>query len=191
MKITCYLFFSMLLALSSMAWAQVQKNQSVYQLESSWTDQNGKKINLKEFRGKPLILAMVYTSCQAACPLIVSDLQKIAAVLPQPIREKTQFALFSFDPGRDTAAQLKKFAAAHDLDQKSWTLLTSSSGAVRELAAVLGMKYRKDPNGDFSHSNVITILDADGVIRHRQEGLSQDPRTSAQVVVGLFATPGN
>jgi protein SCO1 len=39
------------------------------------------------------------------------------------------------------------------------------------LAAVLGVRYRQVPATDFMHSNVITLLDAQGNIVHRQEAL--------------------
>ncbi|MEJ6601782.1 MAG: hypothetical protein QNL51_04325 [Opitutaceae bacterium] len=33
------------------------------------------------------------------------------------------------------------------------------------------MQFRQEPSGDYSHSNLITLLDADGVIAHRRTGL--------------------
>lgn len=159
---------------------------SIYQLNSVWTDQDGKSIALGSFRGKPLVLAMIYTSCQDACPLIVSEMQKIESTLPEPVREQVRFALFSFDSERDTPAQLKRYASAHDLDPKRWTLLTGSADSVRLLAAVLGVRYKRDLNGDFSHSSVITVLDSGGEIRHQQTGLRKDPGEVATVINGLL-----
>ncbi len=34
---------------------------------------------------------------------------------------------------------------------------------------------RKDKEGNFAHSNIITVLNSKGEIVHRQEGLSADP----------------
>ena len=47
--------------------------------------------------------------------------------------------------------------------------------AKRTVAAALGVMYKLTPSGGFSHSNVITILDADGEIIHQQSGLGTDP----------------
>lgn len=159
---------------------------SIYQLNSRWTDQDGKSTTLGRFQGKPLVLAMIYTSCKDACPMIVVDMQNIEKALPERIREQVGFALISFDPAQDTPAQLKRFGSAHGLDTKRWTLLTGSADAVRLLAAVLGVRYTKVSNGDFAHSSVITILDSGGEIRHQQTGLRKDPGEVTAVITSLL-----
>jgi protein SCO1 len=159
---------------------------SVYRLNSMWADQDGKSMPLSRFRGRPLVLAMMYTNCKDVCPLIVLDMQKIEASLPAPLRQQVGFALFSFDPEQDTPAQLKQYASAHALDTKRWTLMTSSADAVRMLAAVLGIRYKKELTGDFSHSSVITVLDSEGEIRHQQTGVRKDPAQAAAVLNDLL-----
>jgi len=166
--------------------AEPLASESLYALSSTWTDARGAKLTLASFRGHPVVLAMVYTSCQASCPLVVSDLQVVEARLSPKLREQTRFVLVSFDPARDTPARLLEFAASRKLDLSRWSLLTGSEEAVRELAAVLGVRYRPTGTGDYLHSNVITVLSRDGVARHRQTGLKQDP---APTVAALEALP--
>jgi protein SCO1/2 len=151
---------------------------SIYQLDSQWTNQDGVRTTLDHFRGKPLVLAMAYTRCQAACPVLVMDMKRIEEALPDSLKGKVQFALFSFDSKKETPEALKSYARAHALDTRSWTLLISDQDAVRELAAALGVRYKQNAGGDFSHSNVITILNAEGEILHQQEGLRADPKES-------------
>jgi len=160
---------------------------SVYQLNSRWTDQDGKSATLARFQGKPLILAMIYTRCKDACPMIVLDMQAIEKALPEQVREQAHFVLISFDPERDSPAQLKLFESAHDLDAKHWTLLTGSDNSVRMLAAVLGIRYMKVPSGEFAHSSVITVLDSKGNIRHQQTGPKKDPGEAVSVISRLMS----
>ena len=47
---------------------------------------------------------------------------------------------------------------------------------VLELAALLGLKFNQDVNGQFAHSDVITILNAQGEIAHQQIGLNRTSR---------------
>ena len=54
----------------------------------------------------------------------------------------------------------------HALSAESWTLLHGEPDDVLELAALLGLKFKEDANGQFAHSNVITILNAQGEIVH-------------------------
>ena len=39
---------------------------------------------------------------------------------------------------------------------------------------LLGVKYKQDANGNFSHSNLITVLNAGGEIVHQRTGLQGD-----------------
>jgi protein SCO1/2 len=160
---------------------------SLYQLNSQWTDQNGKSYSLARFQGKPLIVAMIYTSCKDVCPMIILDMQAIEKALPEQAREQTQFALISFDPQRDSPAQLKFFESSHGLNAKHWTLLTGSDDSVRMLAAVLGIRYIKVPSGEFAHSSVITVLDSKGDIQHQQAGLKKDPGEVVSLITRLLS----
>ena len=148
---------------------------SIYQAASEWTDAAGKRVRLQSLRGRPVALAMVYTSCTTACPLTVARLKLIESTLPPEARERAWFALASFDSERDRPDVLKKFAAARDLDPSRWRLYHGDRAAVRELAMMLGIRYKRNARGDFDHSNVITILDRDGVIRLQHVGLGEPP----------------
>jgi protein SCO1 len=159
--------------------------QSIYQVRTAWRDMDGKPAQLRSLRGRPVALAMVYTNCTTACPLILADLKRIESALSPEARERVWFALFSFDSERDRPEVLKKFASAHDLDPSRWRLYHGGRAAVRELAMVLGIRYKKDARGDFDHSNVISVLDREGVIRHQQVGLGQDPAESANRLESL------
>jgi protein SCO1 len=161
---------------------------SVYQLNSRWTDQDERSGTLQRFRGKPVVLAMIYTSCKDACPMIVADMQSIERAIPQQAREQVQFVLVSFDPEKDTPAQLKSFASSHGLDTKHWTLLTGSDDAVRMLAAALNVRYLKQSSGEFAHSSIITVLDSGGEIRQQQTGLRKDPEKVAAAINELVGS---
>jgi protein SCO1/2 len=70
---------------------------------------------------------------------------------------------------------MQEFMENHELDPARWSLLATDEDGVRELAAVLGVKYRPEAGGEMAHSSIIFLIDAEGVIRHRQEGLNQGP----------------
>jgi len=54
---------------------------SLYQLESAWLNQDGAVQPLRALAGKPVVAAMIYTSCEFACPLIVRDMLAIQHAL--------------------------------------------------------------------------------------------------------------
>jgi len=149
-------------------------DKSIYQLTGSWTDQNNKTIQLGKFQGKKVVLAMFFTSCTYACPIILNDMQKIEKSLSNEKLAETQFVFLSIDPDRDTPEKLLHYAKSKNLDLHRWTLLTGKNDDILELAALLGFKFRKDANGDFSHTNMITLLNEKGEITFQLIGLNQD-----------------
>lgn len=149
-------------------------SESVYQLESTWTDQDSVRVPIGALKGKPQVVAMFYTNCQYVCPLIVDEMKKVDREMSEPLRQQFGFALFSFDSERDSAAVLKAYVGKRDLDGRRWRLYTGTPDEVLELAAVLGVRYRKEPSGEFSHSAIITVLDRNGVIVYQMLGLNQD-----------------
>jgi protein SCO1/2 len=152
---------------------------SLYQLDSRWKNQDGSAIQLSKFNGHPVVLVMAYTQCKSTCPILISDMKRIEQGLSGSMKDDVRFVLVSFDSKRETPATLKSYFNAHALNEKQWTLLTSSDeGAVRELAAALGVRYKQEASGDFSHSNVISILNPQGEIVHQQTGLRADPQES-------------
>lgn len=109
-------------------------------------------------------------------------MKRIEQALPANLKGKVQFALFSFDPKNDTPDALKAYAKLHGLDLSVWTLLTSNKDAVRQLAAVLGIRYKQDVKGEYSHSNVVTVLNSAGEILYQQVGLRADPKESIEAI---------
>ena len=155
---------------------------SLFQAEVSFTDDTGKTFDVGQLRGRPVVLAMFFASCGYACPLIVSDMQAIQAKLPEQIRQCTAYVLVSFDTKRDTPAALAHYRQQRGLGE-SWVLLHGGADSVRELAALLGVKYKQESDGAFSHSNLITILNSEGEIIHQREGLNGGLDETAAAIV--------
>jgi protein SCO1/2 len=150
------------------------KEKSLYQLDSTWTNDNGKTVQLSSLRGRPQIVAMFFASCQFTCPLTVAQMKQIEAALPPEIRAKVGFTLISFDSVHDTPDALKNYRTQHGLSSDNWTLLNGSPDSVLDFSAVLGVKFKQDAQGQFSHSNLITLLNSDGEIVRQFPGLNPD-----------------
>lgn len=146
---------------------------SIYQLDSTWRDSDGRALALSDLRGTRRIVAMFYSSCAFACPMLILKLKKIEAQLPPD--SDVVFTLFSFDSEHDQPATLRDFMARQQIGAPRWQAFTAPPDAVRELAAVLGIRYRQTPDGSFAHSNEITLLDPEGRILAQLPDLNQDP----------------
>lgn len=158
---------------------------SLHDLGLRFRDAAGAERELATLGGEARVLAMVYTSCAHTCPLIVAEMKRLEAALPAAERARVRFVLVSLDPARDGPAQLAAFADHAELDPARWTLLTGSEDDVLTLAAALGVRYRAAVAGEIDHSNLLTVLDAEGRIAHQQLGLGEDGATQ-RAVEGLL-----
>lgn len=146
---------------------------SLYDLPISLTDAAGSREALDIDRGHPTLVSMFYGSCAAACPLLIDTLDRTLQQLPEPSRAGARVLLVSFDPARDTPARLRELVRIHHLDPR-WTLAAASDLDARTLAAVLGIRYRETPDGQFFHTSAIVALDANGRSTARMDGIG-DP----------------
>ncbi len=147
--------------------AETVPGASLHQLEVPLTSHAGEPIDWSGFRGGPVLVSMIYTSCSTACPMIVAEVMRIHEAAGVP---NAKVLLVSMDPERDTPEALAAMKAKHDLGPE-WTLAHSDDAGTRMVSAALGVRYRKLPSGDFNHSQVIALLDGDGVIAARAESL--------------------
>ena len=154
--------------------ASPHTDQSLYLLDSKWTSDRGKTIPLGALRGRPQVVAMFFTHCEYACPILVNDLKKLEVQLPAEVSARVDFLLISFDSKRDTIETLATYREKEKLGLKNWTLLRGEADDVRELAALLGINYAPDSRGQFAHSNLITVLNSKGEVTFQHQGLKGD-----------------
>ena len=140
---------------------------SVYDLDSRWRDQRGAARPLSSLRGRPQVVAMIYTHCSTTCPFTVAEMKRIERESPRDVG----FVLVSLDPARDDPARLATFASERGLDASRWTLLDGSDDDVRELATVLGVRYRRLSPDELAHSNALTLLGPEGAVVYQHAGL--------------------
>lgn len=144
--------------------------ESIYQLDFTFTDDSGAERQLSELRGHPTLMAMFFAQCGYACPLLVRDIKDVVDRLPADVAKNLRILLVTFDTDRDSVEALHAYRATNELDER-WELWRASPADTRTYAMVVGVQFRQEPSGDYSHSNLITLLDTDGVIAHRRTGL--------------------
>ena len=162
---------------------------SVYQLPVQLTDQDGARFQWASRRGKVQLVSMFYTSCQYICPLIVDSGKAVERQLAPAERERLGILLVSMDPKRDTPAALMSIVDKRKLDRARWTLASPAPADVREVAGVLGIRYRELADGEFNHSSAMVLLDAQGreLARTEKLGSVPDPVFAAAVKKALAA----
>lgn len=163
----------------------VLPDMSIYHLPSTWNTQDNQQIELKDLKGNILVMVMIYTSCQIACPRLVADMKSIESQINKNIKDQVKLILVSIDPKRDTPQRLKAFAIENEMDGDQWLFLQGTEESVREFANVLAVKYKQISPMDFSHSNIISVFDQLGTLQHQQEGLGVDNKYTIAKIAEL------
>lgn len=145
------------------------KGESLYQLKTSFTDQEGKSVLLDVYEGHPVVLSMFYATCPYSCPVLIDQLKRLEKKMDDKTRAQVRFILISFDPESDTVPVLKQVLGKHGLDGTRWKILRGDESQVREIAALVGVKFRKLQGGDINHTALITFLDPKGLIDSQYE----------------------
>jgi len=162
-------------------------DKSLYQLDSTWTNDAGQAVKLGTLRGRVQVVALFFARCTYACPIIVHDLNRIEAALPESARAKVGFTLVTIDTERDTPEALRIYREVHKLPSNRWTLLNGTPDDTLELAALLGVKFKREASGQFAHSTIITVLNPEGEIVHQLVGLNSDITETVKRITSVAA----
>jgi protein SCO1/2 len=134
-------------------------------------NQNGKKIHLTQFRGKPLLLTFIYTRCPLPdfCPLMSNNFNQILKDLQQQrqVFDKAQLLSISIDPENDTPAVLKNYGEHYvggtDPKFQHWIFASGSPEQVRQVANYFGLAYN-GKTGQIVHNLSTVLIGADGKV---------------------------
>jgi len=154
-------------------------DDSIYQLPGIWKTQRGETITLADLAGKARVMTFGFTHCEHVCPRLVADLKRFRDTLIAQGRRDVGWVFVSIDPERDDPETLRAFADRLDANSPNWTYLTAPDEQVRELTALLGVRYKKNPDGNFSHSNSYIAFDSKGRAVHETHSVADNPEEFA------------
>ena len=137
--------------------------------------QDGKRLSLKELRGKVVAVTFIYASCADTCPLLTAKMAGLQAALGADFGPKVFFLSITVDPERDTPAVLQRYAQAHGANLAGWAFLTGTPSEIRQVARRYGVYYRKTPRGDVDHTFLTSLVDQSGTLRVQYLGVRFDP----------------
>ena len=137
------------------------------------TNQDGDEVTLRQFRGTPVVVTFLYTTCEDTCPLTA---QQIRGALDR-LGHDVPVLAFAVDPPNDTPARAKRFLAEQRVAGRMDFLL----GPVPELRKQWKAYGIQRQTTKQEHSGHVVLLDRDGVqrigwpaTRLTPEGLAND-----------------
>lgn len=162
-------------------------DESIYNLTDTFVTQDNQSVRLKDFAGKPAVVCMIFTHCTYACPRLTADVRNIEEKLGRKAGD-VNFILISFDSKRDTPEQLKKFKRDMKLDDH-FTLLHGSEETIRTFSVLMNVQFQQNADGDFSHSNIISLLDREGRLVYQKEGINVGQQETIDKLTGIINGP--
>ena len=127
-------------------------------------DQDGRSFTLQHYRGQPVLVDFVYTTCSSVCPLLSEDFRRLAAAPPSPSRgddeRRLQLVSITFD-SLDTPARLRDYASHYDANGHSWRLArVRNAPDLEAMLRAFGVTVISDGRGGFQHNAAVHVLDA-------------------------------
>ena len=139
------------------------------------TDQNGESVSLQDFRGRWIVIDWIYTSCMTVCPALTGEMLEVRDALGDRFGQQVGFMSLTFDPGRDSVEEMRKYAENVDANTDSWAWLTGTKAKTDNVAQAFGVSYTP---GEammgvemFDHTALTIVIDPRGVERYHYYGV--------------------
>lgn len=151
----------------------------------SLTNQEGKPINIQDWKGKTLALTYIYTHCPdpTLCPRISGHFKTLQDQLKAAnLSDKVQLLSISFDPKNDTPQVLKEYAKRHKSDLSNWSFATGSVEEISKAAQLFGVNYRDNGGNLIEHSLSTSVIAPNGNIVKLWRGNQWQPEEVMQEI---------
>ena len=137
-------------------------------------DRQGRPVQLSQYRGRPVLVSMIFTSCHHVCPAITRHLATAVDAAREALGEDSfQVLTIGFDTAVDTPDAMRVFADRQDVDDPDWAFLSGSAETMGQLVNNVGFVYFPSPRG-FDHINQVTVIDREGVVYRQVYGAAFD-----------------
>jgi protein SCO1/2 len=142
----------------------------------SLQDQDGRTVSLEDFRGKPVAITFIFTRCPLPdyCPRFTNNFAAVQKTLAARFNDQFHLLSISIDPAHDTPQVLKDYGRRSGASWKTWSFLTGSKDALREVADRLGVNFW-DEEGTVSHTAACAVITASGTLYKLYRGNTWTP----------------
>lgn len=130
----------------------------------TFLDRSGRTVRLSDYRGKPLVISMIYTHCPFICATTTRSLS--ALKFSQDALGADSFGVLTvgFDTENDTPDAMDDFAKRMDIDLTNWEFVSSDAETISKLSSDLGFVFYPTDEGGFNHITQTTFVDAKGKV---------------------------
>lgn len=138
-------------------------------------DRNGRTVRFSDYRGRPLVVNLIYTSCYHSCSVSTRYLGEVVDVAREALGDSAfSVATIGFDSANDSPGRMAVYAARQGIDAPDWFFLSGDAGTLRALVDELGFTYAASAKG-FDHMAQVSVVDANGTVYRQVYGDRFEP----------------
>lgn len=137
-------------------------------------NQDGDRVSMRDFRGQPVIVTFLYTTCEDTCPL---QAQTVRGALDE-LGEDVPAIAVAVDPPRDTPERARAFLS----EQRALGRLDFVLGSRADLKRVWDGFYVRPQSVTQEHNARFTLVDKKGFQRVGYPGFEATPERIAHDV---------
>ena len=122
------------------------------------TTQDGTTVHFYDdlLKGKAVVINLIYTNCQEACPLETARLAHVQQLLGDRVGKEIFFYSISIDPAHDTPSTLKAYAEKFKVGP-GWLFLTGKEQDIVQIGKKLGLTSVTDASSRDGHMPSLMI----------------------------------
>ena len=152
-------------------------------LDAVFKDDQGREVRLGEyFKGKPVVLALIYYSCPMLCNQVLNGMLSSVRQVSFNAGEEFQIVAVSFD-SRETphlaAAKKQTYVKAYNRasGDAGWHFLTGDEANIKRVTDAVGFRYKwDDKTNQFAHASGMFLLTPEGKLARYFYGIEYRPR---------------
>jgi protein SCO1 len=126
------------------------------------TDQHNQPVVLSSFKGKPVLVDFIYTSCPGPCLTETQKMAKVADRLSKDLGSKVVLLSVTVDPEHDGPHQLLEYTKKQDVERPGWYFLTGSPQTIEEVLSNFKLIRQREPDGTVDHIIGVFLVGPDG-----------------------------
>lgn len=149
----------------------------------NFTDQSGSAFEISRWFDKPLIISYIFTKCDHACPTLSASISRFAKSSKLKLGEDYRIVSVGFDTANDTPEALRRFGGKFTDSFENWRFVTGSVDEIKRLSEKIGVFYKSDGNGSWSHTMGVTIVATGGVVFGRVHGLDYSTDSLSEPII--------
>lgn len=139
----------------------------------TFTNQDGKPISLRQFRGKTLLVTFIYTRCPLAdyCPRMSRNFAAIDQALRKDpaLYARTHLLSISFDPAYDSPAVLRSYGSAYTGNYKDetfqhWDFAAPKKADLTRVLQYFDVGSTPEKDSTITHSLSTILIGPDGKV---------------------------